>query len=231
MNGCLIQVNGTSAVSLTAAGQGAPSSSPSPTGSGTAIRPAPAPMPPPASRPPAVSTPTEAIEAPPDWLHRNVARFIATEKTSSPIQLAVDGRLPELSLQEGRDRRTTAEGGGGSNPLVLTVVLCLSVVMSTALLFVDFQPPQSQFGSRAEARRKLAEFYREPREELKPYQQYLREAQQAHSRGDYQTERDQYRRVLRLLRSEGRSRFASLTRTPREDKELESLLAILLAEE
>ena len=105
------------------------------------------------------------------------------------------------------------------------------VVMSTLLLFVDLQPSQSQVSSQAEARRKVSEFYRQPRDPLLPYQQYLRDAQRAHSRGDHETERKLYRRVLRLLHAEGRSRFASVTRTPREDKELEALLAVLLAED
>jgi hypothetical protein len=232
MNGCLIQVAGNGAASLAAAGQAAPATSST---SGTSIRPAPAPAPlsaPPAAKQvPAPTTELAPAQPSADWLHRNVAKFIASDKTASPIQLAVDGRLPELNLQEGADRRSAAESAGGTNPLVLTIVLCLSVVMSTMLLFVDFGPPQSQISSRAEARRKLAEFYRQPREELLPYQQSLRDAQQAHSRGDHETEQELYRRVLRLLHAEGRSRFASVTRTPREDKELEALLAILMAEE
>jgi hypothetical protein len=65
---------------------------------------------------------------------------------------------------------------------------------------------------------------------LAPYQRHLRDAQRAYARGDTAAERQNYRRVLQLLRAEGRSRFSSLTTTPTQDRELEELLAILLTD-
>lgn len=161
------------------------------------------------------------------WLKRNSARFISAEKAVASTQLAADGRLPELSLSEGGDRRAAGDARG-TNPLVMIGVLCLSFVMSTMLVFVDFEPPESASRLKADARRQLVEFYREPGPALKPYQEHLRDAQRAHSRGDLETEREMYRRVLNLLHAEGRSPYARLTH---DDKELEDLLSVLLMEE
>lgn len=163
------------------------------------------------------------------WLRRNVARFIPGGAGGSSATLAADGRLPELKLQEGQARRSTGDAEA-TNPLVMAGVLCLSFVMSAALLLVDFDAPAGN-RQQAQARQRLPEFYQESQGPLLPYQQYLRDAQRAHSRGDVQTERQMYRKVLQLLRAEGRSRYASVTRTPSEDRELERLLAILMMEE
>jgi hypothetical protein len=59
----------------------------------------------------------------------------------------------------------------------------------------------------------------------------LRDAQRAHSRGDDATERQMYRKVLQLLRAEGRSRFTTLTGTLRGDEDLEAQIAILMADQ
>jgi hypothetical protein len=163
------------------------------------------------------------------WLRRNVARFIPGAG-SSGAALASDGRLPELKLQEGQARRSAADREA-TNPLVMVGVLCLSFVMSTALLLVDFEPTQSGAGRQAQARRRLAEFYQTSQGPLAPYQQYLRDAQRAHSRGDDATERQMYRKVLQLLRAEGRSRFTTLTGTLRGDEDLEAQIAILMADQ
>lgn len=165
-----------------------------------------------------------------DWLGRNVARFIKAEGAASPVQLAADGRLPELNLTESAEGRAGGEVKS-SNPLVMIGVLCLSFIASALLLFVEPEASGSASSRQALARRQIATFYKEPRGTLEPYQQYLRDAQQAHSRGDVEAEKRLYRRVLNLLHAEGRSRFASLTRTPREDKELEGLLSILMSDE
>jgi hypothetical protein len=162
------------------------------------------------------------------WLRRNVARFIPGGGGPSAT-LAADGRLPELKLQEGQARRPAGDAEA-TNPLVMVGVLCLSFVISIALLLVDFDSPSGN-SQQVLARRRLAEFYQQTEGPLAPYQQYLRDAQRAHSRGDEQTERQMYRRVLQLLRAEGRSRYASVTATPSEDRELEKLLATLMSEE
>jgi hypothetical protein len=164
------------------------------------------------------------------WLRRNVARFIPGGGGAGGAALASDGRLPELKLQEGKARRASGEAEA-TNPLVMVGVLCLSLVMSTALVLIDFESASPGAGRQAQARKRLAEFYQQTKGPLEPYQQYLRDAQRAHSRGDSATERQMYRKVLQLLRAEGRSRYSSVTRTPSQDRELEQLLAILMTEE
>jgi hypothetical protein len=162
------------------------------------------------------------------WLRRNEARFIPGGG-SSTATLAADGRLPELKLHEGKSR-PTADDAESTNPLVMIGVLCLSFVASTALLLVDFDTSGGS-NQQQQARRRLTEFYTDTKGPLPPYQQYLRSAQRAHSRGDEAKLQQLYRRVLQLLRGEGRNRYTSVTRTPSEDRELEKLLATLMAEE
>lgn len=161
------------------------------------------------------------------WLRRNVARFIPGGGGSTAT-LAADGRLPELKLQEGKANQGAGEAE--ANPLVMIGVLCLSFVISVALLLYDFGTPNAS-NQQARARQRLVEFYEQAKGPLAPYQQYLRNAQRAHARGDEPTEQQMYREVLQLLRAEGRSRYASVTRTPSEDRELEKLLATLMTEE
>ncbi len=163
------------------------------------------------------------------WLRRNVARFIPGGGSGAGAALASDGRLPELKLQEGQKRRASSEAEA-TNPLVMVGVLCLSFVMSTALVLYDSGTPGGN-DQQVKDRRRLAEFCEQSTGTLAPYQQYLRDAQRAHSRGDEQTERQMYRRVLQLLRAEGRSRYTTVTPTRLEDRELEELLARLMPDE
>jgi hypothetical protein len=164
-----------------------------------------------------------------DWLRRNVARFIPGGSSASGASLVSEGKLPELKLQEGKARRSSTEAEA-TNPLVMIGVLCLSLVLSTALILVDFEPASSTVARKAQARKQLTQFYAKSEGAPAPYQRHLRDAQRAHARGDTATERAMYRRVLQLLRADGRSRFSSLTSTPSQDRELEELLAILLTD-
>ena len=67
---------------------------------------------------------------------------------------------------------------------------------------------------------------------LKEYQVLLRRAQQAYSRGDRESERRNYRQVLKLLHAEERSQFVGLTdpHGTTRDKLLERLIAEILRE-
>jgi hypothetical protein len=93
---------------------------------------------------------------------------------------------------------------------------------------------------KARARIEIAEYYGEEGETLKPYQILLREARVARSRRDYESERQQFRQVLAMLRSEDNlKRYTGLTglrtydeRSPnkKSDRRLEELIGILLSE-
>jgi hypothetical protein len=159
----------------------------------------------------------------------SVARFIPAEAAQSKLKPADDGKLPGLQLHE------TAGGGRqekahGTNPLVLIGLLSLSVVATVVIAFSDFQPSDhSSENDKAAARWKIGEDYFADlgNQALKPYQVYLRKAQQAHVRGDAKAEHAMYHKVLDLLRAE-RLPGESLTGTLQRDEKLEEYLVTLL---
>jgi hypothetical protein len=180
---------------------------------------------------PKIETQPAARPAKPSrWRTSKVARFLTPEAKSGVEPLAADGKLPALSLAED-DPQKRPEEQKSTNPALLVTLLSLSFGLSALMLMMDFGPQETGRVRREQARQHLSEFYAQPDESLVPYQVYLREAQRAHSRGDRAAERESYRRVLRLLRAEGRSRFETVTRTPAGDDRLEELLSILLSED
>ena len=180
-----------------------------------------------------------APPAQPPRQRKKVARFITAEAAQSTLNLAENGQLPELQLQESMQAKAKQEKGVTVHPLVLLGLLCLSVV--TSVLLVLYEPEQgtsSQSAAKERARFVIMDEYFADEEHftldnpppLEPYQVYLREAQRAYSRGDRETERRLYRRVLHLLRAE-RSDFEGVTGSPRSDKRLEEQITILLSDE
>lgn len=157
-----------------------------------------------------------------------VAKFITDSPGNMLVKLGDDGHLPELMLEEGEARAASETQAKQSNPLLLIAAFCFSLGMTALLLFMDAEGFGTGGGDVAEANRKIAEYYGAEGEEIKPYQAYLRLARQAHSRRDYQAERREYRKVLDLLRAEGKSKFTGLTGSLDRDKELEDKIAILL---
>jgi hypothetical protein len=158
-----------------------------------------------------------------------VARFIAAASQDSSVQLTAEGKLPELSLAQATAQKPkTTESN--TSPLVLGLVLVGSTLMSILLLVADFDGSNADSTTVDEARQKIEQYYVSQSGELLPYQKLLRESIWAHSRGDRQAEREAYRQVRDLLRSESKGTYATLTGTPSGDKELERLLAILLSE-
>jgi len=171
---------------------------------------------------------------PPPKRAKKVARFITAEAAKSTLKVAEDGKLPELRLEDVANVQAKQEKGASLNPLVMLGLICMSLVLSVVLLFVDLEPQgPSNAEQRAHARHVIEEEFfadlnsPEPR---KAYQIYLREAQRAHSRGDVATERRLYCKVLDLLRAE-RGRFEGLTGSPGRDKKLEEQISTLLSEE
>jgi hypothetical protein len=117
--------------------------------------------------------------------------------------------------------------------LVIFSLLCLSIVMSLALVWV---PTESRDGvggrKKEEARQRIEREYfsdmdsPEPRKE---YQVMLREAQQARARGDVKRERELYREVLQKLRAERGPFDRGVTGSQDRDRTLEQLIETLLA--
>ena len=138
--------------------------------------------------------------------NRKVARFISPEAAESTLRAADDGQLPELHLQESKQKEKPEQKNTSVNPLVMAGVLALSVVLSISMVLIDFNPSGSSSSRRkARARQVIEEqFFGEigSQEPLEPYQLLLREAQRTHSRKNYKTERKLYRKVLKMLRAE-----------------------------
>jgi hypothetical protein len=179
------------------------------------------------------------LAPPPAAPARKVARFITAEAAQSTLKLADDGKLPELHLDEGQGTGQKQAKQTSLNPLVLFGLLAMSVVLSLVMAFVE---PGSEGPSNAEDREAAryeiqTKFFADEEHlkldnppPLKPYQRLLRDALESHARGDYKTEQQRYRQVLRLLRAE-RSEFEGITGSPTYDRLLEGDLTILLSNE
>lgn len=161
------------------------------------------------------------------------ARFIPAQPAESSLRVAEDGTLPQLQLRESNAPRGGPQEPKGSNPWLVFVAVGLSALASVFLLLTDpAAPPASLQEEKANARWRIEEEYfanLNSADPLKPYQLLLREAQQAHSRGDWATEREKYREVLALLREERAPFERGLTGSRRRDKALEELITVLLA--
>jgi hypothetical protein len=173
---------------------------------------------------------------------RQTARFITDGPGEALVRLGEDGQLPELSLTESGAEGKTTSRPRESNPYLLLGVLFFSLLMTGAMLFMEgedsYLPPQNQ----AAARQELTEYLGTDTESPAPYQLALRRSRQAWARGDRSGEKEELRRVLRMLRSEAKERlqkFSGLTgrldydyddTSKRSDRRLEELIAILLSD-
>ncbi len=160
----------------------------------------------------------------------NTARFKTAASAAPGIAPAADGKLPGLLLAEGDAAAGGGETGEKSVPLWMACVAVVgSTVLSVFLLLSESPGKTSAVSQQAEVRQQMASFYGVDGSALKPFQVLLREAQQAHSRGDRAMERQKYRQVLGLLRSEKRSKYENVTGTPSDDERLAQWLSILLS--
>jgi len=163
---------------------------------------------------------------------KNTARLKTAATAPATILPATDGKLPGLLLADSPATDVNREGRDRPIPMWLA---CLAIVGSTLLsllLLVNDVPIQQSLSSRqTDARTAIAQFYGNDLAPLKPFQVLLREAQQAHSRGDRSLERQRYRQVLGLLRSERRSKYETITGVPSEDEQLANYLSVLLSNE
>lgn len=163
---------------------------------------------------------------------RQVAKFLTDPTGESLLQLGDDGRMPELTLAElsTRKKQDKAKPKKESSPLMLYLALGISLAASMALLFLDLDPSSTTVGERKQAERAIQEFFVDRGGEVAPYQQALREARLATSRGDREQAHEAYRRVLDFLNSEDNNRFKGLTGSVERDEELKQLIAILLTD-
>jgi hypothetical protein len=138
--------------------------------------------------------------------------------------------LPTLQLADGQ-ASGKGEAGEKAVPLWLALLAVMASTGLSAFLLLGDPAKTNAVDRRAEARQEIEkDYFGSDVSQLRLYQVLLREAQQAHSRGDRAAERQRYRQVLSLLRAEGRSQFEGLTGSPRDDDRLVDLLSILLAD-
>lgn len=173
---------------------------------------------------------------------RTLARFITDGPGDPLVKLGEDGHLPELMLREARAGERAEAGPKQSNTVVLVVAIGLSFGMTILMLFMDMGSFGNNAEEKARARRDIAEYYGGENADLQPYQLHLREARLARSRRDFETERQEYRKVLALLRSEAKDklyRYTGLTGrldydessdNKKSDKHLEELIGVLLSD-
>jgi hypothetical protein len=171
---------------------------------------------------------------------RTVARFITDGPGDPLVKLGEDGHLPELALHEAQSGERSESGARQSNPLLLFVAIGLSFGMTILMLFMDVGSFGDIETKKAEARSEIVQYYGAENETLKAYQIHLREARLARSRKDYETERQEYRKVLAQLRSEykdklysgltGRREYNESSTDKKSDQRLEELIGILLGE-
>ncbi len=173
---------------------------------------------------------------------RTLARFITDGPGDPLVKLGEDGHLPELNLHEAAAGVKPEAGPKESNSTMLLVVLGVSFGLTILMLFMDASSYGDNVESKEKARVEIKQYYGAEGETLKPYQEHLREARMARSRGDRDSERKEYKTVLRMLRSEGIdkiNKYTGLTGrkdydpdsdNKKSDQRLEELIAILLSE-
>ena len=163
----------------------------------------------------------ETIETP------TVAKIIQRE-TVEP-KLTKDGKLPTLLLADEEKPRVSEKGGLTSNPIVIGLLICFSLVSSAGMLFlIESGHPEAK-QEVEEARGDVVRFYQvREDQELQPYQRELREAQRAYSRGDFSAESSYYQKVMLRFHNENLTKYAGLTGSPVGDMELEKDVSLLL---
>jgi len=183
----------------------------------------------------AASPPTPPPQA------RKVARLVSADASDSTLKIAADGQLPNLQLQD-NDEKDKGQGKARSiPPLVLIGVWAMSVVLTVAIFMAPGGSSESEMTqSKADAMRKIENEYfgDASRAALLPYQRFLRAARQARAREDYQAERQYYKQVLDLLRTEPHGGASSsrshvekgVTGTRDHDRELEKLIITTLGD-
>jgi hypothetical protein len=159
---------------------------------------------------------------------RQTARFI-TDRGDTLVELGADGHLPELSLEDGPASRQKGERSKKSGPALLYCALGLSFLGSIGMLLIDPSPPTVSEMSRSRARAEIVHFFGNGDDALERWQESLRAARLAYSRRDYGTEMYEYRKVLNLLNSEDRDPHVGVTGHVNGDKELRTLIGIIIS--
>jgi len=162
------------------------------------------------------------------------ARLISAREAKSPLEIAEDGKLPILLLAEADQHEKQPSREILGSPLVLSSVLCVSLILSVILVLVDVGPTTTtEARGKQEARQMIeSEYFSDLGNQTptKQYQVFLREAHRAHARQDSDAEHYYYRRVLFLLRGD-LVKGESLTGSPDNDRQLRECIRTIMATE
>lgn len=162
------------------------------------------------------------------------ARPISAREAKSPLEIAADGKLPILLLAEAEQQEKQPSSDILGSPLVLSVVLCVSLLLSVILVLVEIEPATTTDAEgKQEARQVIrTEYFADLGNETptRQYQVFLREAQRAYARQDFDAERYYYRRVLFLLRGD-LGKGGSLTGNPDNDRQLRECIRAIMETE
>jgi hypothetical protein len=190
-----------------------------------------APCAPPTMAAPPVAAATSATAPPVQSPGRKVARFISAEAAQSTLQLAADGKLPELHLSDGDQKEEKEKKSSALSPLALIGILFGSVLLTIVIIMAG----DTSSSGNTEAQTKAAwaqieaDYFSDPAgSELKPYNRMLREAKRAYQSQDRKTERQLFNKILDMLRAERDANEKGLTGTRQRDKILEQNLTTLL---
>jgi hypothetical protein len=195
-----------------------------------------APIPTPPQEPASASAPP----APPPPA-RKIARLVSADAADSSLKIAPDGQLPNLQLQD-VDKKEKGQGKSRSiPPLVLIAAWVFSVVMTVAIVMFsgDNSNSESLTREKAQAMKEIEDqYFGDPSHAaLLPYQHLLRNARQARAREDFKAEKQYYRQVLDLLRTEAHAGQSStkhlekgVTGTRDDDRKLEKLIITVLGD-
>ena len=127
-------------------------------------------------------------------------------------------------------------------PVLLLVAIGVSFGLTILMLFMDVGNFGNSEEAKSRARAEIVEYFGDEGDSLAPYQIHLREARLARSRRDYENERQEYRKVLAILRSEAKDKLYKYTGltgrldydessfNKKSDKRLDELIGILLSE-
>jgi hypothetical protein len=158
------------------------------------------------------------------------ARFAL--KTQAPPEAITADKLPALHLAEALKAKKSGGGSAVARGPVLLVLLVMSMAASMAMLFWNPEPPKSASDDQRDAWQQVEVLYFGDGANPKPYQQLLRQAQQAHNKGDRRQEAALLRRVLDLLHAEQPNPEFGVTgyQTPQppNDEHLEEQIMVLL---
>ena len=159
----------------------------------------------------------------------SVAKFI-TEREGDPlVQLGVDGKLPELALQETEVTKKKKNTNQKTNPNILYLILAISFFSSLMMVLIDDSGSGAGSVSQTKSRKAIKQYYDLESDNKVPFQRELREAELAHARGDRSQEKRHFRRVLYMLNAEDVNKLTGLTgEGPAADEELRQHIINLL---